>query len=177
VLAPTLSLRAVGWLGADVPTRGVTPPECIDRLVKALDSAEVIREGMRGFHSCEVCEALGTFFPGSDEFSRQHFQGFRGEPLAPEHARQAARWRPVIVWREREYIVEAMGHHLIQLDQVVYMCPQLTLHYILHHEYRPPDEFISAITHGRFLKFRDLVVLPDGEFRKWIERLREKRPE
>jgi hypothetical protein len=66
-----------------------------------------------------------------------------------------------------ENSVESRCHHLIQLDQVVYMCPQLTLHYILHHEYRPPDEFIQAVAHGRFLTFEDLVIVPEGGKKEW----------
>jgi hypothetical protein len=172
VLASDLSLRAVGWLGATVPTTGVTPPECIDRLVEALDSAKVIAEGMRGYHECEVCEAVGSFFPGTDEFSRRHFRGFDGKPLAPEVARLSARSMPAIRWREKEYLVRAIGHHLIQLGRVVYMCPQFTLHYILHHEYRPPEEFIQATIHGRFLSFDDLSILPVGGQKEWFDRLR-----
>ena len=172
VLAPHLSLRAVGWLGATVPTRGVTPPECIDRLVEALDSAKVIAEGMRGYHDCEVCAAVGSFFPGTDEFSRHHFEGFDGKPLAPEAVKQLARSRSVIRWREKEYLVKAMGHHLIQLGRVVYMCPQFTLHYILQHEYRPPEEFIRATIDGRFLTFDDLSILPEGGQKEWFDRLR-----
>jgi hypothetical protein len=33
----------------------------------------------------------------------------------------------------------------------VYVCPALILHYILDHSYRPPDEFVQAVTQGRFL--------------------------
>jgi len=174
VLPPNLSLCAIGWLGAAVPTQGATPPECIDRLVKALDSVEVINDGLRGYHDCEVCEALGTFFAGTDGFSRHHFRGFGGQPLPLEMARGMARSQPVIKWRETEFLVRAIGHHLIQLDRVVYMCPQLLLHYILHHDYRPPDEFVQAVAHGRFLTFEDLVIMSEGAFKAWIEKLHTK---
>jgi hypothetical protein len=174
VLAPDLSLRAVGWLGATVPTRGITAPECIDRMVEALDSEKVIAEGMRGYHECEVCVATGSSFPGTDEFLRDQFKDFHGKPLALEASRPLARHMPAIRWREKEYLVRAMGHHLIQLGSVVYMCPQLTLHYILHHEYRPPEEFVRATIQGRFLGFDDLSILPVGGEREWFDRLRKK---
>jgi hypothetical protein len=36
------------------------------------------------------------------------------------------------------------------------MCPALILHYILDHEYKPPEEFIQAVEQGRFLRPDDL---------------------
>ena len=38
------------------------------------------------------------------------------------------------------------------------MAPALLLHYILGHQYRPPDEFLEAVTQGRFLSENDLLV-------------------
>lgn len=65
---------------------------------------------------------------------------------------------PQIKWKRRTIGLQGHGHYLVQLGQVVYMAPALLLHYILDHEYRPPDEFLEAVTNGRFLTERDLVV-------------------
>ena len=40
----------------------------------------------------------------------------------------------------------------------VYMAPSLLLHYILDHDYRPPTEFLKALSKGRFLTEDDLIV-------------------
>ena len=130
VVPSDLEVRAVGWLGSTIPTRGVTPPDCIDRLVQAIDprSSEVIQDLMRGYHECEIC----------------------GES------------RATISWRERDHEMRAMGHHLVRRDRVVYFCPQFILHYVLHHEYCPPDEFVDAVRHGRFLTGGDLILQPEN---------------
>jgi hypothetical protein len=47
---------------------------------------------------------------------------------------------------------------VVQLEQVVYMAPELLLHYILGHEYSPPEEFLEAVANGRFLSEADLEV-------------------
>jgi len=130
VVPSDLEVRTVGWLGSTIPTRGVTPPDCIDRLVQAIDlrPSEVIHDLMRGYHNCDIC----------------------GES------------RVTISWREREHEVGAVGHHLVKRDRVLYFCPGFILHYILHHEYRPPDEFVDAVRDGRFLTNDDLILQPEG---------------
>jgi hypothetical protein len=44
------------------------------------------------------------------------------------------------------------------------MAPALLLHYILGHQYRPPDEFVTAVIEGRFLVPEDLVFRPTMPF-------------
>ncbi len=63
-----------------------------------------------------------------------------------------------VKWKRRSYSVQGHGHYLVQMGQVVYMAPALLLHYILGHQYRPPDEFLEAVEKGRFLTEEDLVV-------------------
>src|SRR5262245_14818632 len=68
--------------------------------------------------------------------------------------------RPTVRWRGREVQLAGYGHHLVRLDDTVYMCPELTLHYIVDHEYQPPAAFVRAVIQGRFLKDSDLVPVP-----------------
>lgn len=73
---------------------------------------------------------------------------------------------PEVRWRRRKVFLKGHGHYLVQSGQVVYMAPNLLLHYILDHEYRPPDEFNEAVLKGRFLTEDDLVVrwqIPGGD--------------
>jgi hypothetical protein len=63
---------------------------------------------------------------------------------------------PVVQWRDRGIRLYGHGHHLIKLGSTVYMCPVLILHYILDHDYKPPSEFVRAVTEGTFLTVDDL---------------------
>jgi hypothetical protein len=65
---------------------------------------------------------------------------------------------PEVRWRRRKVVLKGHGHYLVQSGQLVYMAPRLLLHYILDHEYRPPDEFVQAVAQGRFLTDDDLVI-------------------
>ena len=71
-------------------------------------------------------------------------------------------WRhePNVAWKRQELTVCGLGHHLIRRGQIVYMAPALLLHYILGHQYRPPDELVTAVIEGRFLTPNDLVFRP-----------------
>ncbi len=55
VLPDDTWLRAVGWLGSEVTSRGDTRDECIDRLFHAYESHLLLWEGLHGWHSCEIC--------------------------------------------------------------------------------------------------------------------------
>ena len=44
-------LRAVGWLGNQVPSSGATPEECIDGLILAYEGNRVLSDGTMGPHS------------------------------------------------------------------------------------------------------------------------------
>ena len=65
---------------------------------------------------------------------------------------------PEVRWRGRKVVLKGHGHYLVQLGQIVYMAPSLLLHYMLDHEYRPPDEFVQAVVQGRFLTEDDLII-------------------
>lgn len=127
-------LRAVGWLGDQVPSSGDTREECIDGLMLAYEGEKVVSDGTMGSHNCEICTTKDQHYPG----------GISG---------------PVIHWRGRDLRLGGHGHYLIRSQNVVYMAPALVLHYILDHHYRPPDEFVEAVVVGAFLTLEDLVFV------------------
>jgi hypothetical protein len=136
-------LRAVGWLGSQVPSSGDTPGECIDRLWLAYEDELLLSDGLKGWHDCEICT-------GDD----QHYP--------------AGGVGPIIHWRGRDLRLYGHGHYLIRNRNIVYMAPALVLHYILDHRYRPPDEFVETVIVGSFLKPEDLVfVLEDRVMPGW----------
>jgi hypothetical protein len=61
-------------------------------------------------------------------------------------------------WNRRKISLQGHGHYLIKLGKVVYMAPELLLHYIVDHKYCPPDEFVDAVLTGHFLTEDDLVI-------------------
>jgi hypothetical protein len=65
---------------------------------------------------------------------------------------------PEITWKRRKITLQGHGHYLVQTGKIVYMAPELLLHYILGHDYCPPEEFVEAVSKGRFLTEEDLVV-------------------
>jgi len=137
-----LTLLSVGWLGRDVPSTGDVPTECIDRLVDAYAARKFVSDGSHGWHDCEICTTKEQHCPG----------GKTG---------------PIIRWRERDLRLYGHGHHLVKLGSIVYMCPVLTLHYILDHKYQPPQEFVTAVVQGVFLTDDDLVPRPSISPPEW----------
>lgn len=81
------------------------------------------------------------------------------------HCELCHEMRPSVRWQRQEIPLVCTGHYLIQNGDIVYMAPALLLHYIIDHEYRPPEEFLKALVDGRFLTQQDLVVswhVPDA---------------
>lgn len=123
-----LALVAVGWLGSEVPSVGETPLQCIDRLVEARDKGFLIDDFSRGWHDCEICPRVSPF-----------------GPVNP------------VRWRGRVLDLRGHGHFLVLARarfwqrQVVYVFPELILHYIIAHRYQPPGEFVRAVQFGQFL--------------------------
>lgn len=130
-------LRAVGWLGSDVPTCGATRPECLDKLLVAYEAELVFRHGGLGPHGCEICTGDVT-----------------------DKAEVLRRCAPIVHWRGRDVQLYGHGHYLVRRQDIVYMTPALVLHYILGHGYRPPDEFVEAVMEGSFLRDDDLEFVP-----------------
>jgi hypothetical protein len=73
---------------------------------------------------------------------------------------------PVIHWQDQQHPLRGQGHHLVRIENSVYMCPELILHYILDHNYKPPDEFLKALIHGSFLTYDDLIWLAEDPWRQ-----------
>ena len=71
--------------------------------------------------------------------------------------------RPEVTWQGQRINVRGHGHYLLQRDRIVYIAPEFLLHYILGHNYRPPDEFLDAITNGRLLTPWDLHPAPRSD--------------
>jgi hypothetical protein len=66
--------------------------------------------------------------------------------------------QPQIRWRGRTVRLKGHGHYLVRKGSTVYMAPELLLHYIRSHRYRPPEEFVKATMVGRFLTEDDLEI-------------------
>jgi hypothetical protein len=96
-------------------------------------SSLLFSDASLGWHGCELCTTQTQWYPGG-------------------------RIGPVIRWKGQELRLYGHGHHLVQHEGRVYLCPALILHYILDHGYRPPEEFIRAVIEGRFLTSDDLAV-------------------
>ena len=100
----------------------------------------VFKDHSRGWHSCEVCERL----------------------RADTHVYHEVRWadRTLQLYGHGHFIVLAKRRLLRR--RVAYMFPALLLHYIVAHQYRPPDEFVTAVLVGQFLN-QDNLRLIDAE--------------
>lgn len=129
-------VRAVGWIGTEVYAVGDTPEVCIQRLFNAHGS--VVSDGSQGWHECEAN------WDGVQHGPRIHESGERNPPVVRRNG--------------REIRLCGHGHYIVRLGDVAYVAPELLLHYIVDHEYRPPDEFVRAVIEGTFLTFADLVV-------------------
>jgi len=70
---------------------------------------------------------------------------------------------PEVQWRGRAFHLKGHGHYLVQMDKTVYIAPELLLHYMYAHAYRPPEEFVRAALHGAFLGADDLEVVWSSE--------------
>ena len=65
---------------------------------------------------------------------------------------------PQLQWRDHAVQLKGHGHYLVQMDETVYMAPELLLHYICEHAYCPPQEFLRAVSRGVFLGADDLEI-------------------
>jgi hypothetical protein len=65
---------------------------------------------------------------------------------------------PKVRWRNWTVHLKGHGHYLVRMDDMVYMAPELLLHYIRGHRYCPPQEFVDAVIHGTFLGEDDLDI-------------------
>lgn len=136
-----MTVQAIGWLEDRVPTTGEVPAPCIDRLFEAYESEKFVSDGGLGPHCCEIC-------------IREHGGPERVFANGEIFMRLLC---PVIQWRGKTLRLYGHGHHLIRLENRVFACPLLILHYVLDHRYRPPTEFLDAVETGRFIVEEDLI--------------------
>ena len=138
ILQDGLILYTIGWLGDNVPNIGVTPSRCISRLWGAYESKLVISDGTAGWHDCELCHGKDEWYPGGEI-------------------------GPLTEWQGRQQRIYGHGHFLIRYNDIVYLAPVMILHYILDHEYKPPDVFIDAVVLGKFLAPEDLLWIDTND--------------
>ena len=137
-LPPGLRLLAVGWLDGPIEfAKGETHPEVVSNLLR-LGPEFLIDEGTRSDHSCYYC-------------TEEDFEAWSRSPSG-EWRRGAHR---TFDYRPRSPM--SHGHHLVRMNDVVYMFPALLPHYIVVHGYRPPDVFREAVLAGAFIADADLV--------------------
>jgi hypothetical protein len=112
----------IGWLDADHPFPTGRLP---DTVIAAL--AQLCRNGLRrtrGWHSCELCLASAA------EAS-----------ACPTAARDG----------EGEFIVGDAEIRVRAPDGTVFAAPNMIIHYVTDHGYRPPDSFTHAVLSDRGL--------------------------
>src|SRR5262249_14039305 len=68
---------------------------------------------------------------------------------------------PQVRWRGRTIRLKGHGNYWVRREDMVYMAPELLLHYIRAPRYCPPQEFVEATIHSSFLTEGDLDI-------KWI---------
>lgn len=109
----------VGWLGAGHPySTGAIPEDLVVKL------ARLCRRGVqrtRGLHRCEFCVQP---------------EGSSRKP--PTSSRDA----------EGEFIVGGAEIRVAGPSGVTFAAPDMIIHYVTDHGYKPPDEFLVALRHG-----------------------------
>ncbi|HEY7028710.1 MAG TPA: hypothetical protein VH438_13940 [Gemmatimonadales bacterium] len=141
-VVPSVTAYAIGWIGDAVASLGDTPDVCISTLLNAYEAHHIFSDETLGSHSCEVCP-----------------------PTLP----QRGYYHP-FAWKGRQAKLYGHGHYLVRYGRSLFVSPALILHYIVDHQYRPPEAFIEAVVSGRILTKGDCEFIPDDETR-W-ERLR-----
>jgi hypothetical protein len=110
-------LLNVGWLSAEHPYPAGTIPEEL-----AAKLARLCRDGVhrtRGLHRCELCaKPEGLSWP------------------SPVSARDD----------EGEFVVGGAEIRVADLAGVTFAAPDMIIHYVREHGYRPPDEFLDALS-------------------------------
>ncbi len=115
-----LSLN-IGWLAGQQPfSRGETPQEFRTQLFQfCLD--ENLVHIYRGFHECEICN-----LPSREWAERRHS----------------------IYGDKAEFASIGDGEIRVIGESAIYAAPALIYHYVVDHEYKPPDDFIQAVMTG-----------------------------
>ena len=111
----------IGWLSSEMPfEKGFTTQEFRDKLLKFC-SDEFIVLIARGFHPCEFCGfSWGQWHDEQkDKYGKNAHCASIGD-----------------------------GEIRVSGKSAVYAAPALIYHYVIQHQYKPPDEFIEAILTG-----------------------------
>jgi hypothetical protein len=119
--APEDNAFNIGWLDRTVPYQtGDVPADFVVAL------KDVCRSGVnrtRGLHQCNLCPAdQGTTWPPSPTTIR----GSTGD-----------------------YVVGGAEIRVNGRDGIVFASPDMIIHYVEAHGYRPPEEFIEAVLASR----------------------------
>jgi|SRR5579864_3631575 len=123
--------RAVGWLSRDHKFETAAPTDELLDLIWQYCKFPVAQ--MRGVHVCEFCPS--SLWTAHDLSSL--LDGLR-------HADSLSR-------AERNGEVLLLGSAEIRVfgkDGLIYAAPNLIYHYISFHHYRPPSEFLDALSSG-----------------------------
>jgi hypothetical protein len=132
---PGLTAYAVGWIGDTVESIGETPNRCIRALLDAYEAHHLFSDGSLGSHTCEVCP-----------------------PTLPQRG-----YHHPFGWNGRQTTLYGHGHYLVHYGRTIFVSPALVLHYVVNHQYRPPDVFIDAVIKGRILTQADCEFIPENE--------------
>ena len=111
----------IGWLSvSEEYVIGETSLEFKEKLRQFCLDENVIKI-MRGFQECEFCGLSST------DWARTH----------PSYG-ENSKWMSI-----------GDGEIRVIGDGVIYAAPALIYHYIVEHQYQPPQEFIDAVLNGR----------------------------
>jgi hypothetical protein len=118
-LPPEDHAICAGWLDARREySRGPVPPEFV-AVLSRLCRDTVFRT--RGFHYCDLC--------------------------VPDHERRSdSDYVKTVVHDDRgEFAVGSAEIHVQRLGEAMYVTPDMVIHYVVDHGYRPPDGFVEAV--------------------------------
>lgn len=122
----------IGWLdGAHAYPKGDVPERFVEKLWAF---CRVAVDRSRGLHPCDFCD-VGPYIPPKPGTGIQCLM------------RRQANW--VVVQRGEDILI--LGSSEIRVfgrDGTIYAAPNLIYHYIVEHQYRPPDVFIQAVLEG-----------------------------
>jgi hypothetical protein len=162
---PSPNALNVGWLDAGHRFETVEPAEeTLDALWHFI-KAPVVKA--RGGHECELCPRDSDFLDRvravqarwRDPEDPLHLVGFGYIPW-PEDMRS----RSTIARRgDEELTIGSAEMRVFGEHGAIYAAPTLIYHYVLEHQYKPPDEFVRALLTG--------PRPPSDEYRALLQRL------
>jgi hypothetical protein len=120
-------LRAVGWLSPEHDFESGDLPELvIKQLLDLLENGRPLF-GTFGFHPCLFCPS----------WSDRVVEDPRMVPAPPT------------IFHHKDVKLNLGGRELwLPVGDLMYVAPDLILHYITEHGYRPPDEYLNALSSG-----------------------------